>query len=158
MSAALAARPTEMSPAKKAWETRRLRASARVDIEARKRPVAIEASPNTEAKMVELCLGDPPGTQKAKSPIGTGFRRLIVIEVGTKTAKLFSVPYLTNITIDRATFDRKAKPVTFNPKTVKRIIRENIELTRRIALEPGEGARRIAAGKTELKILKAGRA
>lgn len=120
------------------------------------------------AKMVELWIGDPPGTVQAISPIGTGFRRLLYIEnVGRKNVKLFSASYLCNLVVPVEQFNR-AQPVEFDCRVVKRIIKDNIEAERRRSKakkekDEGEGnkkvshgARSIAAGRQALNVLRAG--
>ena len=116
----------KLSPAQKAWETRRAMATARAAIEARTVEAAAPIKPSQieDAKMVELWLD--------RQDVGCGYRRYIVLEIGTRVVRLFSASKLITITVDRAEFDRHARPVRGKAKTVTTIIKSNQRLADRI--------------------------
>lgn len=112
------------------------------------------------ARMVEIFFLDPPKTKNKLPPIGTGYRRVLVIEERKKDATVFSPPHLTNVIVDRRTLDRSPE-VQFNRRTVARIIRERIEEEKarareKRALDPDtdHGARSIGAGRRALALLE----
>jgi hypothetical protein len=114
----------KLSPAAKAWETRRAKAEGRAIVEARKVEAPETISPLGEAKMVALWLD--------RLDVGCGLRRYIVLDVGARIVRLFSAAKLLTIEVDRAEFDRYARPVRAKAKTVSRIIKDNQRLADRI--------------------------
>lgn len=116
----------KLSPAHKAWETRRAKAEGRAILEARKvEAIApVKVSPLADAKMVELWLD--------RQDVGCGQRRYIVLDIGGRTVRLFSAAKLITVEVDRSEFDRYARPVRGRAKTVATIIRNNQSLADRI--------------------------
>lgn len=93
-----------LSPAKKAWLTRRRLAEERVEIEARKqeiRAAAEAASPLAGVKLVRMWCDEPR--------IGCGQRVFVVIDIGPRWAQLFYPPLLCTWRVDRVDFDKHAK-------------------------------------------------
>jgi hypothetical protein len=88
-----------LSPARKAWATRKARADARNHIAAVKHGVATP-SPVGDSPVVTLDWDD--------SPCGPGRRHYVVLDLGTKHVGLFYSPTLEVARIDRVTFDRIA--------------------------------------------------
>jgi hypothetical protein len=117
----------KLSPAQKAWETRRARIEGRAIVEQAKAKVAVEEakpSPLSDARMVEIELD--------RSDVGCGRRRYIVLDIGDWTVRLFSAASLIAIDVPRIEFERKAKPARHNAKTVAAIIRRNMALCDRV--------------------------
>jgi hypothetical protein len=116
----------KLSPAKRAWETRRAKAEGRAIVEARKieATAPVTVSPLGESKMVALWLD--------RLDVGCGLRRYIVLDVGARIVRLFSAAKLLTIEVDRAEFDRYARPVRAKAKNVSRIIKDNQRLADRI--------------------------
>jgi hypothetical protein len=122
-----------LSPAQKAWETRRAKAEGRAIVEARKVEAAAPPpppSPASDARHVELWLD--------RQDVGCGYRRYTVLDVGPRVVRLFSAAKLIAIDIDRCEFDRWAKPVRHKGATVARIIRQNIAMADRVNDAAGE--------------------
>jgi len=93
-------------------------------------------------KIVDLYLAD--------SRVGGGLRRYVVLREGRKWVSLFHFPNLSSLTVDRATYDRKASEARdAKPRTIKRIIRRNLAQAKRLGLPDG-GART----KQALEVLK----
>ncbi|WP_316227846.1 hypothetical protein [Bradyrhizobium sp. SZCCHNR3015] len=115
-----------MNPAQKAWATRRAREAARADI--RTLNAGIEkpsAVLKTSKPVVDINLDH--------HAIGCGLRRFVVLDCGPRLVKLFYYPTLTTVTIDRLTFDRKAKYARdAKRETIARIIRANLALADKI--------------------------
>jgi|SRR5581483_12307170 len=136
-----------LSPAQKAWATRKARDRARASIAAVK--VGIAAPSPVVAggdKVVDLYLDD--------SRVGCGLRRFVVLEVGRKWVKLFSAPQLATVTVDRPTFDRWAKPARdAKPRKIAEIIRRNVAEAKRLELSFSESrakqAVRILVGRNQ---------
>jgi hypothetical protein len=116
----------KLSPAHKAWETRRAKAEGRAIIEARKvdATAPVKVSPLADAKMVELWLD--------RQDVGCGQRRYVVIEIGPRVVRLFSAAKLITIEVNRTEFDRYARPVRGKANTVTAIIKNNQRLADRI--------------------------
>ena len=116
----------KLSPAQKAWETRRARDAARADIAAINRGIETKAPAFKESKpVVDINLDH--------HAIGSGTRRFVVLDCGKSFVRLFCYPTLTSITIDRLTFDRKAKYARdAKPATIAAIIRANLAMADRI--------------------------
>jgi hypothetical protein len=116
----------QMSPAAKAWATRRARDAARAEIATIKAGVdKPSAAVNPDKPVVDLWLDD--------ARVGCGQRRFIVLEVGTRWVRLFYPPQLALVTIDRVTFDRHAKPAKdAKVRKLARIIRDNVASAKRI--------------------------
>lgn len=144
---------TETAPAltaaQKAWQTRRLAAAARADIVALKKGIETPA-PIGDAAMVEINLDLPK--------IGCGFRRYLVMDIGPKMVALFYVPTLQVVRIDRLTFDRRAKKVTFGKRVMTSLIRNNMEVRGRLFADHAETAQRLRDAETALAILSEVRA
>ena len=118
--------PVPMNAAQKAWATRRARDAARDDIKTLNVGVQVPSVAYDPSRpVVDLNIDDPR--------VGCGWRRYVVLECGTRWVKLFYYPLLTIVTIDRLTFDRKAKVAKDAKKrTISRIIRANLQQARRI--------------------------
>lgn len=138
--------PRELSPARKAWATRRLQAAARSDIAAIKQGIT-EPSPVGQSAMVSLWIDD--------NSAGCGYRRFVVLSIGSKFVELFHAGTLARVKVDRLTFDRKAAAVPFHKRIVVDIIRRNME--ERQQLFPKDCARRVAWAKQALTVLNASR-
>lgn len=124
----------ELSPAQKAWETRRAKADGRAIVEARKieaasAPPAV-MSPASEARHVKLWLD--------RQDVGCGYRRYTVLDVGDRTVRLFSASKLIAIDVDRREFDQWAKPVRHKGTTISNIIKRNIAMVDRVNDDAGE--------------------
>lgn len=116
----------KLSPAQRAWETRRAKAEGRAIVEARKvEALAPETlSPLADSKMVALWLD--------RQDVGCGLRRYIVLDVGARLVRLFSAAKLITIDVDRLEFDRYARPVRGKARTMAGIITANQRLADRI--------------------------
>jgi hypothetical protein len=114
-----------LSPAQKAWETRRAKAEGRALVE-KQNAIAEQAivSPRADARMVEIELD--------RSDVGCGRRRYVVLDIGPRMVRLVSAPSLIAIDVTREEFDRRAKAVRHNGKTVAAIIRRNMALADRV--------------------------
>ncbi|CAN7378435.1 hypothetical protein LJR220_003367 [Bradyrhizobium sp. LjRoot220] len=114
-----------LSPAQKAWETRRAKAAGHA-LQERQKAIEVEAAPSplVDARMIEIALDLPD--------IACGRRRYVVLDIGPRTVRLFSAPSLIGINITREEFDRRAKPVKHNGAIVAGIIRRNIALADRV--------------------------
>lgn len=117
-----------LSPAQKAWQTRRLLAEQRAKVEAAAAIVAA-APPRSKlnplsSKMVEINLD--------RADVGCGWRRYVVLEVGPGWVKLFSAAMLKSVDIRRAEFDLKAKATKFDKAAVAAIIRRNRAMADRL--------------------------
>jgi hypothetical protein len=98
----LAEAPAPMNAAQKAWATRRAREAARADIAALNKGIETPAPAFRETKpVVDLNIDH--------KDVGCGMRRFVVLDCGPRLVKLFYYQTLTAITIDRLTFDRKAR-------------------------------------------------
>lgn len=117
---------TQLSPAHRAWETRRAKAEGRAAIEAAKVAAVAppEPSPVADARHVQLWLD--------RQDVGCGYRRYTVLEIGDRVVRLFSAAKLITIEVDRREFDRWAKPVRHKGTTVAGIIKNNQRLADRI--------------------------
>lgn len=117
---------TQLSPAHRAWETRRAKAEGRAAIEAAKVAAVAppEPSPVADARHVQLWLD--------RQDVGCGYRRYTVLDVGDRVVRLFSASKLITIEVDRREFDRWAKPVRHKGTTIAGIIRRNIALVDRV--------------------------
>lgn len=125
----LQSQPVHLSPAQRAWQTRRQMASVRADQETLKAGVA-EPTPvlKTSKPVVDLWLDEPA--------VGCGQRRFVVLDVGERRVRLFYYPTLTSVTVDRLTFDRHAKYARDAKRgTITRIIRANLALADKINSE-----------------------
>src|ERR1700692_273405 len=109
----------KLSPAQRAWETRRAKAEGRAIVEARHIEIAapVTLSPLGEARMVSLWLD--------RQDVGCGLRRYIVLDVGAPLVRLFSAAKLLTIEVDRNEFDRYARPVRAKARTISAIIKTN---------------------------------
>lgn len=116
----------KLSPAMKAWETRRAKAEGRAIVEARKIEAAAPEimSPLADAKMVTLWLD--------RQDVGCGLRRYIVLDIGARIVRLFSAAKLITIDIDRAEFDRYARPVRGKARIITAIVKANQRMADRI--------------------------
>lgn len=114
----------KLSPAQKAWETRRAKAEGRAIVEARKVEPEVTVSPLADTKMVQLWLD--------RQDVGCGLRRYIVLDIGARLVRLFSATKLITIEVDRAEFDRYARPVRAKAKTICCIVKSNIRMADRI--------------------------
>lgn len=135
---------TELSPAQKAWATRKARDQYRANAEAAKAPV-VTASPLAGAKIVTINLPE--------SKIGCGYRTFVVIEIGTKWVTLFYQPTLQNIRIARLDFDRRARPEPgATPRRTARLIRKKIEQWQ--LLNPEDCELAVKRGRAALRALR----
>lgn len=118
--------PAPMNAAQKAWATRRARDTARADIQTLNRGVEQPSAVyDPKRPVVDIWLDD--------AKVGCGMRRYVVLECGSRWVKLFYYPSLVTVTVDRLTFDRKAKPAKdAHKRTIARIIRENMAQAERI--------------------------
>lgn len=64
--------------------------------------------------------------------VGSGRRRYVVLDTGARMVRLFSASSLIAIDVHRLEFEKRARAVKFNPKTVAEIIRRNIALADRL--------------------------
>jgi len=122
-----------LSPAMKAWETRRAKAEGRAIVEARKIEAAAPpppVSPVADARHVDLWLD--------RQDVGCGYRRYTVLDIGDRTVRLFSASKLIAIDVARSEFDRWAKPVRHKGTIVSGIIKRNIALVDRVNDAAGE--------------------
>jgi hypothetical protein len=101
-------------------------------------------SPSAPAVMVELFIDE--------ARTGAGFRRFVVLSVGSKWALLFHVPTLHQIKVDRATFDSRARATDFNAATVAKIIRRNLATYERLKFQHSPRVAKLA-----LSAIRAGR-
>lgn len=89
--------------AKRAWETMRAKKAAREKLAAIAAGVQGPSTAFRETKpVVDLFLADDPA-------VGSGMRRFIVLDCGERSVRLFCYPKMVATTIDRVTFDQKAK-------------------------------------------------
>lgn len=118
-----------MTPAQRAWATRRAMAQITADRETLKAGIATPAPAlKTSKPVVDLNI--------EHHAIGCGMRRFVVLECGERTVRLFCYAKLTAITIDRLTFDRKARYARDSKRdVVAKIIRRNLEIADRVNQE-----------------------
>jgi hypothetical protein len=118
--------PAPMNAAQRAWATRRAKAAARADQETLKAGVeAPSPALKTSKPVVDINIDH--------HAIGCGTRRYVVLDCGPRLVRLFYYPTLTAVTIDRLTFDRKAKYARDAKRdTIARIIRQNQQLADKI--------------------------
>ncbi|MBR0693636.1 hypothetical protein [Bradyrhizobium lablabi] len=118
--------PKPMNAAQRAWATRRAMKAIQTDRETLKAGIETPAPAFKESKpVVDLNIDH--------HAIGCGMRRYVVLEVGPRLVRLFYYPTLTTITVDRLTFDRKAKYARDSKRdVVARIIRQNLALADKI--------------------------
>lgn len=129
--------------ARKAAETRRLRAAARQQIEAVK--VGTSApSPVGDARYVHFNCGD-------ESPAGCGWRELLVTSLGPKWATVVYVPLLARWRVDRYTFDKFAKALNVTPETIRARVEAAVDTYQRTM--PDESADRFAVARDALAAL-----
>lgn len=89
--------------AKRAWETMRAKKAAREKLAAIAAGVqAPSPALKTSKPVVDLYLADDP-------VVGSGTRRFIVLDCGERAVRLFCYPKMIATTVDRVTFDQKAK-------------------------------------------------
>jgi hypothetical protein len=116
----------ELSPAKKAWITRRLLAEQRAKVEVAK--VAIAAAPPKSnplnAVVIEINLD--------RADVGSGWRRWIVLSAGAAWVRLFNASTLQSIDVRRAVFDKGARVAKFNRDNLAAIIKRNVALADRV--------------------------
>jgi hypothetical protein len=67
--------------------------------------------------------------------VGCGERSYLVISVGPKWATLLQPAMLTEVKVDRPTFERHAERVSFVAKGVRRLIIRNTRQARRLRLQ-----------------------
>lgn len=117
---------SQLSPAMKAWETRRAKAEGRAIVEAAKIAAITPPAPSplADARHVQLWLD--------RQDVGCGYRRYTVLEVGERTVRLFSASKLIAIEVDRREFDRWARAVRHKGNTIADIIKRNIALVDRV--------------------------
>lgn len=133
-----------MSPAQKAWATRKSRLAARDHIAAVKHGVTAP-SPVGDSRVVTLDWDD--------SPCGMGRRHYVVLELGTKHVALFYAPTLEGARIDRVTFDRLARPAKgISRRRLAAFIREKTEQWQR--WYPDDSERAVARAKRALAALR----
>jgi hypothetical protein len=113
---ALAQVPDKLSPAQKAWVTRRARDEKREIITATKTGVDTP-SPLEGEKIVSMVIDDD-----------TGRRLYVVLEIGDRWATLLYVPQLSLHRVDRLSFDRygRASPGS-SPRKTARLIRQQMK-------------------------------
>lgn len=120
-----------MNAAQRAWATRRARDAARADIKTI--AAGIEqpsAAYDPKKPVVDIWLDD--------AKVGCGMRRYVVLECGPRAVKLFYYPSLVTVTVDRLTFDRKAKPARdARKRKIAQIIRDNVALAERVNAQAG---------------------
>lgn len=124
---------TNLSPAQKAWVTRRAMqaASATVTVPAVAAPVSriIQlkpvAAPVADEPLVNLWVDDPA--------VGCGLRLFVVVDRGDRFVSLMT-PSLATIRVERKYFDRYAKPATRGVRRsrVAEIIRRNVAFADRV--------------------------
>lgn len=121
--------PQRLSPAQRAWQTRRALAAARADQEVIKAGITAPTQVlKTSKPVVDLWLDDVA--------VGCGQRRFVVLDVGERMVRLFYYPTLTTVTVDRLTFDRHARYARdAKRETITRIIRRNLALADKINSE-----------------------
>lgn len=124
--------PESLSPAQKAWATRRARDEARAHIIARKLGVAAPC-PLAGHRIVRFYSED--------AAIGLGWRHFVVVTMDARTVTLFYVPRLLNLKIDRLTFDRYARPARGSSiRRTEHLIREAIASWKQLFPEDCERA------------------
>jgi hypothetical protein len=69
--------------------------------------------------------------------VGSGLRTFVVLSVGPKHVHLFNASTLSEITIDKATFMKHARPHDAKTGAVKRILRRNASIYKRMGLRYG---------------------
>ena len=154
-----------MTPAQKAWETRRRRAAgeapkatpkpqpaprpdgqlsaAQKAWETRRLRDAARADQQAREVLAAAPVPVPVEPVPAKESVvellnamGSGYRRFIVINVGPRTVSLFHAPTLATIEFDRLTFDRTAKPAPrVKPHILRDIIKRNMRTYDRLMLD-----------------------
>lgn len=133
---AVAKASPELTAGQKAAASRKALEDARAEREAMRN--GIEApSPLASSKMVTLWV--------EHDKIGDGYRNFLVVEIGQKQVVLFNAPTLCEITIDRVTFERHAKPYRSLTKTVAAIIARNQGIFERFNLDYDARASKRAA-------------
>lgn len=137
---ALAATP-ELSPAQKAWVTRRARDAQREIITTTKTGIGAP-SPLDGETIVSMVVNDDVG------------RRLyVVLEIGDRWVTLFYVPQLAAQRVDRLSFDRYARPSPeSSPRKTARLIRQQMNTWKQCFPDEHEMACR--RGERAISVLK----
>jgi hypothetical protein len=121
---------TELTPAQKAWVTRRARDVARAVI-VTKRQGTDKLSPLAGEKIVSYAPSETEG-DKVATDIGAGRRLYVVVAINDSEAVLFYAPQLKTVRVDRLSFDRYAKPSPkSSPRNTAKLIRERMAQWRR---------------------------
>src|SRR5262245_29880212 len=92
-------------------------------------------SPVTSA-MVDMYVDD--------RRVGCGFRRFVVLSVGRRWALLFHVPSLSQMKLDRRTFDTTARAVNYSKRVVTSLIRVNLKQAERLGMRHSPRAAKLA--------------
>lgn len=118
--------PAPMNAAQRAWATRRAREAARADIAVLNAGVTEPSNAFDPKKpVVDINIDD--------AKVGCGMRRYVVLDCGPRLVRLFYYPRLITLTVDRLTFDRKAKRARdADRKKISAIIRENVAMADRM--------------------------
>jgi hypothetical protein len=69
--------------------------------------------------------------------VGCGLRTFVVISIGPKHVRLFNAQTLAEISVDKATFMKHARPHDAKTGAVKRILRRNASIYQRLGLRYG---------------------
>lgn len=85
------------------------------------------------------------------SVVGCGERLFVVLKVGSKQVSLFDPNQLRATVVERAIFERNAKPAPVHPRKVRAVLRANARAYRRLKLHYPKRAVQAAEVILEMK-------
>lgn len=129
-----------LSPQKRAWATRRAVAAIQADREILKAGIETPAPAlKTSKPVVDMAVDH--------HALGCGMRRFVVLDCGDRAVRLFSYSQLTTITVDRLTFDRKARYARDSKRDkLIEILRRNVRQADRINQDATSASDRVPDG------------